>query len=205
MNQSMSKIGESSKEMSNIVDIINSISDQINLLSLNAAIEAARAGDAGRGFAVVADEISKLADQTATSISDINRLIKANDDEIQKGLRSVSDTVENTSIIIKGVASIRDMISAVYDIMKKQLDTSRSVTATADEVKESASEIRTATEEQKTAVVEIVKSISIINELTQANAGAEEMSANAEELADDRRQPVAARRLFQGGGRSTSL
>ncbi len=180
MSQSMSKIGDSSKEMSIIVNIINTISDQINLLSLNAAIEAARAGDAGRGFAVVADEISKLADKTATSINEISKLIKANDDEIQKGLRNVNETVENTSIIIKGVSSIKEMINNVYGNMKKQLETNRSVTFMADEVKLSSNEIKTATEEQKNAVIEIVRSISTINETTQANAsGAEEMSANS--------------------------
>ena len=73
LTKSMDTILESSGKMSGIVGLINDISDQINLLSLNAAIESARAGDAGRGFSVVADEISKLADQTAGSMKEIRR------------------------------------------------------------------------------------------------------------------------------------
>ncbi len=85
MNSSMQKAGESSHEMQNIVGMISDISDQINLFSLNAAIESARAGDAGKGFAVVSDQISKLAEETANSIGEINTLIKENSSEIEAG------------------------------------------------------------------------------------------------------------------------
>jgi len=85
MNSSMEKISESSAEAVNIIQIIDDISEKINLLSLNASIEAARAGEHGRGFAVVAQEISKLADQTAVSLKQIDQLIKVNNSEVKKG------------------------------------------------------------------------------------------------------------------------
>jgi methyl-accepting chemotaxis protein len=183
MNESMQKIGDSSKEMTNIIEIINRISEHINLLSLNAAIEAARAGDAGKGFAVVADEISKLADQTATSIKDIDSLIKINEDEINKGDSKVRDSVEVISSIISGVTTISKMMDHIYDNMQRQLERSDIVNSEAEIVKDRSNDIKDATAEQKNSVEEIVKSVSGINSLTQAiSAGSEEMAGKAEEL-----------------------
>jgi methyl-accepting chemotaxis protein len=184
MNKGMSNITESSNKVTDIVGIIDDISVKINLLSLNAAIEAARAGEAGRGFAVVADEISKLADQTASSISEINTLIKENTDEIGSGMKNVEDTVKSISEIIQGVASIDEMMKAIYSNMEKERVTSESVNRSADDLSVKSSEVRTATKEQRNAVTEVMKSVTNINDLTQASAsGAEEMTANASRLA----------------------
>ncbi|MBP7583663.1 MAG: methyl-accepting chemotaxis protein [Spirochaetes bacterium] len=183
MSGSMGKISGSSAEMTGIVQIIKDISDQINLLSLNAAIEAARAGDAGRGFAVVADEISKLADRTSTSVKEIETLIGANEREIQKGMESVKGTVETISTIIKGVENINQMVNTLSSFMQKQSDANDEVMKEAGDVKNRAEEIRNAAEEQKNASSEIVKSVSNINELTQANAlGAQKITESSEEV-----------------------
>jgi methyl-accepting chemotaxis protein len=183
MNQSMSTISTRTQEMTNIIEIINGISEQVNLLALNAAIEAARAGDAGRGFAVVADEISKLADQTAMSLKDIDNLIRVNNDEIRTGISNVSSTVKVISDIIVGVETISTMMNAINQGMQTQLATNEVVNREAEKVKTRANEIRAATEEQKIAAEEIVKAVSYINELSQKNAASsEEMAANAGEL-----------------------
>ncbi len=184
MDASMKKISASSGEVTNIVKIINDISEQINLLSLNAAIEAARAGESGRGFAVVADEISKLADQTATSIKDIDRLIRANEGEIRNGQVNVSTTVAVISDIINGVSEIGEMMRSINEGMRQQVDINTKANDEMAAVQQRSDEIKSASEEQKIAIEEIVKSISNINHVTQATAsGAEEMTANAEELA----------------------
>lgn len=184
MNTNMSAIGERTNEMTNIVKIIRDISEQVNLLSLNAAIEAARAGEAGRGFAVVADEIAKLADQTAISLKEIESLIQVNRDEIGSGVSSVMDTVEILSAIIQGVERMSDMIAILSGNMTKQLEANEVVNHEAAKVRSKADEIRAATDEQKTAANEIVKTVSEINELSQSNAsGSEEMTANAEDIA----------------------
>ncbi len=183
MNESMRKIGDSSNKMTDIIKIINNISDQINLLSLNAAIEAARAGDAGRGFAVVADEISKLADKTAQSLKDIDSLIKTNESEIGKGISIVNVTVDTIGTIIRGVNTVADMMKSIFDFMEKQQENNTLLINEATQARISSEEIRSATDEQKIAISEIVKTISNINEKTQTNAsGAEEMAGNSEEI-----------------------
>jgi methyl-accepting chemotaxis protein len=183
MNKSMSTLGSRSREMTNIIEIINGISEQVNLLALNAAIEAARAGDAGRGFAVVADEIGKLADQTASSLKEIDSLVRVNNDEIGNGVSSVSAAVKVISDIIEGVETIIRMMNLIDRNMEKQLSSNQIVNDEAGKVQNMANEIRSATEEQKIAAEEIVKAVSYINELSQKNAASsEEMAASANEL-----------------------
>ncbi len=184
MSTTIQKIESSSKEMKNIISIISDISDKINLLSLNAAIESARAGDAGRGFAVVADEISKLADQTARSINSIDSLIKINNEEIGAGMNNVTESINKIQIIIDGVIVIDQMMVKIKDLMKNQTDMNDIVSSEAGRVKILSDEIKNATNEQKTASSEIVKSISTINDLIQTNAGgAVEVAGTSEKVA----------------------
>lgn len=185
MGQSMMSISESSKEMSNIIKIIRGISDQINLLSLNAAIEAARAGDAGRGFAVVADEISKLAEETAQSLGEIGTLVTKNDKEIAVGLQNIQDTLETITRVINGVDAIREMIHSMAELMSRQGEFNESVVANAKIVRLKSQEIKDALAEQKIAMDEILKSISNIAMLSQSNSsGADDLKSHAKAVTD---------------------
>jgi len=183
MSNGMEKISDSSGKMTDIIEIINDISDKINLLSLNAAIEAARAGDAGRGFAVVADEISKLADQTAQSIKDIDLLIKINIEEIAKGSADMRMTVETIQSIVMGVKNTTDMINEIADQMVVQKEINIAVNKEAEEVKNSSDTIKISTNEQKRAIEEIEKSVYSVNEITQKNSEeAEKLLTQANEV-----------------------
>jgi methyl-accepting chemotaxis protein len=185
MENSMEKISESSGEMTNIISIINDISDQINLLSLNASIEAARAGEQGRGFAVVADEISKLAEQTAGSVKEIGRLIMTNDEEINTGRQNVGGTVKTISSILEDVSTNRNVMLKIREEMSRQYDTNRELYDVIVKARTISGEIRTATDEHRKSSNEIVNSVSTINELTQANtSGSEDIANTARDLAN---------------------
>jgi len=191
MQQGMDKINESSNEMKNIISIINDISDKINLLSLNAAIEAARAGESGRGFAVVADEISKLADITASSIKNIDILIKTNEEEIKKGISGVGSTVKIISTIISGVTEINEMIKGLVEHKTRQTDTGESVNTNIRNLKNRSQEITISTNEQKNAVNEVIDSIAEINGIAQSN------SINSENMTDETKQLVSLVNQFK--------
>lgn len=182
MQSSLRKIIQSSEAIKNIILIISDISDRINLLSLNAAIEAARAGDAGKGFAVVADEVSKLAEQTASSIKDIDNLIKENTDEIQSGMADVQGVIQKITSVIERIDDVSEKMNTIDKYVNMQTEVNSTVNSRSKQVKDKSDEITSGIEEQKTGFTEIMKSIEEINKVTQKTVG------EAESIAETSRQ-----------------
>ncbi|HTP59659.1 MAG TPA: methyl-accepting chemotaxis protein, partial [Spirochaetia bacterium] len=111
--QAIQSISEKSEQIVNIVTVISDIADQTNLLSLNASIEAARAGEHGRGFAVVAQEVSKLAERSASSTREIERLISDSKQNVVNGVKVAQGALEAMNAIIAGAQNTNAAIGAL--------------------------------------------------------------------------------------------
>ena len=116
----MARISEASEKIGNIISEIESIASQTNLLSLNASIEAARAGDAGRGFAVVADQIRTLAEQSAKSAVDSRNLIEASIYEVGEGNKIAAKASDSLKEVVDGVQSIAESAKKMRDVSTSQ-------------------------------------------------------------------------------------
>jgi methyl-accepting chemotaxis protein len=184
MNDSMARVKNSSNDMISIIEIINDISDRINLLSLNASIEAARAGDAGRGFAVVAEEISKLAEQTASSTKNIDSLIKVNNEEITLEIRNINTTTTILTEILNGVENMKGEVEEIQITTREQKIIAEKVRNNAGNIYTRAENISSTATTQKNEVDLIGLSIKNIGEQTKAViTGSEEIAANSEDIA----------------------
>ncbi len=138
-----------SEEMSTFVQVINDIADKVNLLSLNAAIEAARAGDSGRGFAVVADEISKLADATTSNAKEINRIIAENRKQIEESTELINESSMLTQKLNDSIMRIKDRVRESGMNMR---DIGVKISMISDvntDIYEASSSIENSTEQQK--------------------------------------------------------
>jgi methyl-accepting chemotaxis protein len=120
-NAAVGKLGESSAEIGNVVQVITSIAQQTNLLALNATIEAARAGEAGKGFAVVANEVKELAKQTAKSTEDISGKISA----IQQDIKGA---VEAIGSITGGIDQVNSISGTIATAVEQQSATTKEMT-----------------------------------------------------------------------------
>ena len=164
LSKTMGSIQESSYQMNNIVNVINDISDQINLLSLNASIEAARAGDAGRGFAVVAEEISKLADKTAGSTKDIESLISKSSTEIEQSFVNVQSAVNSISSIVEDTDEIRKIINTMFDFLQLQAAVRENAVNETNSVKTIAEENSAGIEKYQQFSLEAEKTMKALSE-----------------------------------------
>jgi len=165
LKENMSELAVSAEGIGKIISVINDIADQTNLLALNAAIEAARAGEAGRGFAVVADEVRKLAEKTMIATKEVEQAIHGIQSATQVNSQSVDDSVsitqDATSLANESGNSLQRIVQLVAE--------------TSDQV----SSIATASEEQSAASEEINRAISEVNSISDQTAEGMEESARA--------------------------
>ncbi|MGE4310641.1 methyl-accepting chemotaxis protein [Desulfovibrio sp.] len=165
LKEDMAQLGSHAQDISRIMGVISDIADQTNLLALNAAIEAARAGEAGRGFAVVADEVRKLAEKTMASTQDVGAVISAIQHSTATSMESVDKAVQE----VDRAAEFANQSGTALEVIVSTVD------ATADQV----NAIAAASEQQSAASEEINHTIIQINTMSLQTAQAMEEASKA--------------------------
>jgi twitching motility protein PilJ len=179
------RLGESSQEIGNIVELIEDIADQTNILALNAAMQAAMAGEAGRGFAVVADEVQRLAERSSNATKQIETLVKTIQADTNEAVSSMEASTTEVVSGAKLAEAAGDALQEIEQVSNRIAEITHSIADSAQRQSREASNIN--------------NTMSVIQEITgQTTEGTEQTAVSIgtlAELADELRQSVAGFRL----------
>lgn len=169
-SEAMNQLKQESSKIGGVLDVIKSVAQQTNLLALNAAIEAARAGEAGRGFAVVADEVRSLAQRTQQSTEEIQALIGS----LQTGTHQVASALDSS----------REMTDSSVQLARRAGESLSDITRTVSAIQAMNQQIAAAAEQQSVVAEEINRSVLNVRDVSeQTSAASEETAASSMELA----------------------
>ncbi|WP_371370505.1 methyl-accepting chemotaxis protein [Pseudomonas sp. QL9] len=169
-SEAMGRLRGDSEKIGSVLDVIKSVAEQTNLLALNAAIEAARAGEAGRGFAVVADEVRALAQRTQQSTAEIEELIAS----LQTGTQQAAQRMDDS----------RRLTGNSVELTRRAGDALAAIARTVSEIQGMNLQIASAAEQQSSVAGEISRSVAQVREIAEQSAAASEQTAvSSNELA----------------------
>jgi len=183
--QIVEKLSESAKNIGEIVDTINSIAEQTNLLALNAAIEAARAGEAGRGFAVVADEIRKLAEESKQATQNIANILRGIVDNSMKASDATKETVEIVNKAYSESGLVKSQFEQILQSIVRMSQMTENLAASAQEQSAAAEEMSSAMDSASKSMVSVVEQMNEVTMAIKQQADAISNVARTAENLDD--------------------